>query len=83
MSEFTKVVDCSNCPCLSRCHDENNCNLGYSSDLLWREDKKLIYCAPDCELISVTFGNEIFEKDVVMATKTRPEHWVEIETEEQ
>jgi len=75
MPEFKAVSDCTDCPCLSRCHDENDCNLGYSTDLLWREDKLLIYCASDCELHSVTYGNEMFEKIAVRATKTRPEYW--------
>lgn len=73
MPEFVDVTDCTDCPCLSRCHDENNCNLGYETDLLWKEDRNLIYCSPECELISVTFGNEIFEQDKTKATKTRPE----------
>lgn len=73
MPEFINVTDCTDCPCLSRCHDENDCNLGYKTDLLWKEDKNLIYCSDECELINVTFGNEIFEQDKTKATKTRTE----------
>lgn len=72
MPEFVDVTDCTDCPCLSRCHDDNDCNLGYVTDLLWTEDKNLIYCSTECELINVTFGNEIFEQDKTKATKTRP-----------
>lgn len=75
MTEFIEVTDCEKCPCMSRCHDENSCNLGYSFDLMWREDKELIYCSPDCKLVAVTFGSEIFEQDKTKATKDRPENW--------
>jgi len=73
--EFIKVSDCSDCPCLSRCNDECTCNLGYSSHLLWREDKELIYCASDCKLDSVICENQTFKKVLVKATYVRPEHW--------
>lgn len=72
---FIEVTDCSNCPCLSRCHDENNCNLEYATNLLWKKDKELIYCSTECKLESVNFGNEVFEQYKAMATKMRPENW--------
>ena len=75
MPEFIRVFDCSECPCLSRCRDDNDCNLSNSLNLLWTKDKELIYCATDCDLISVAFKGGVFKKVSVMATKTRPEHW--------
>ena len=74
-TEFIKVFDCTNCHCLSNCHDENHCNLGYNVDLLWRKDRELIYCSTECELNSVTFGDSIFIRDETEATSDRPENW--------
>lgn len=73
--EFIGVTDCSNCPCLSRCRDENNCNLNYNVDLLWKKDKELVYCSTECKLESVTFENKVFKQDKTTATKIRPENW--------
>jgi hypothetical protein len=73
--EFIDVYDCSECPCMSRCYDENNCNLGYSLKGAFKEDGNIINCAVDCKLNSVSFENEIFEKELVKATIVHPNHW--------
>ena len=72
---FFDVTDCTECPCMSRCYDENSCNLNYDHDLRWRDDKELIYCSKNCQLESVNFGDEVFEKDKARVTNTRPEKW--------
>lgn len=83
MPEFTNAYDCSDCPCLSRCHSESYCNLGYRVELLWREDRELIYCSNVCLMTLVEYdsspssGNTLtgYNPVEVKVTNIRPENW--------
>ena len=75
MSKFIIVIDCSDCPCLSRCYDENNCNLKFDIYLMWKKNKELIYCSTNCRLYSVAYGDEVFEIDRTLATDLHPDMW--------
>ncbi len=74
------MTDCTDCPCLSRCYDESNCNFNYKTPLMWTKDqsdkmRNLIYCSDECQLISVAFENKTFKPEKVLATPTNPRHW--------
>ena len=77
MPDFIYAYNCEECPCLSNCHDENYCNLNYTTELFWTENRELIYCSFDCKLVNVNFngGSMTFEIDDVKVTNVRPEHW--------
>lgn len=74
---FRKVTDCSECPCRNRDYESgSDCNLDYEMDLEYRNDKELIYCSDNCNLIDVNYGNFTrFTKDKALVTKTRPASW--------
>lgn len=46
------VTDCTDCPCLSECHDESYCNLDYDCILQWTDTKRAVlsYISRDCKL---------------------------------
>lgn len=80
---FVEVTNCSDCPCLSRCHDEDYCNLNYEINLMWTKNQptmsNVIYCSNECQLVNITFENKIFQPKRVLVTSTRPKYWIENE----